>query len=144
MMKTMYGALIASLGVVALMLAADTSFAAAPRGGVSSTHFHPRFARPFRHHHKNFNNNNNAGVFWGDGGFFYEPPGGSGADLGQLIPEGIRNSNAFDIPWDWVHRYPPLVVPSDKPYVSTCPTETVTVPGRGGGPDQTVNIMRCY
>jgi hypothetical protein len=36
-----------------------------------------------------------------------------------------------------------MVTPSDKPYVTTCPTETVTVPSRFGG-DQTINITRCY
>jgi hypothetical protein len=46
------------------------------------------------------------------------------------------------VPWDWAHRYPPNVAPSAKPYVSSCPTESVTVPGRGG--DHTVNITRCY
>jgi hypothetical protein len=102
------------------------------------------FARHFRHHR--FNNNNNnfiGGVFWPDSGFNGPPTGGPGLDLTQPIPNDIRNTNAFDIPWDWAHRYPPMVTPSDKPYVTTCPTETVTVPNRSGG-DQTINITRCY
>jgi len=49
----------------------------------------------------------------------------------------------YDVPWDWAHRYPPNVVPSERPYVTTCPEETVTVPGRNGA-DASVRVMRCY
>ena len=54
----------------------------------------------------------------------------------------VRYPYTQDVPWDWAHRYPPAVVPSDRPYVSSCPTESVTVPGRDG--DRTINIIRCY
>jgi hypothetical protein len=37
-----------------------------------------------------------------------------------------------------------MVTPSAKPYISTCPTETIKVPGEFGGREQTVNITRCY
>ena len=143
----MYAAVIASVGAVALICAAGETFAGAPHAGVTSrphSHFrsHAPLARHFRH--QRFNNNNDiGGVFWPDSGFYGPPTGGPGLDLAQPIPNDIRNTNAFDIPWDWAHRYPPIVTPSDKPYVTTCPTETVTVPNRNGG-DQTINITRCY
>ncbi len=54
-----------------------------------------------------------------------------------------RYTYTYDVPWDWVHRFPPNVTPSDRPYVQSCPSESVTVPGRGGT-EQTVNVMRCY
>jgi len=54
-----------------------------------------------------------------------------------------RYTYTYDVPWDWTHRFPPNVVPSDRPYVPSCPTEQVTVPGRGGA-EHTVNITRCY
>jgi hypothetical protein len=138
-----YGALIASLGAVALMLSASGTFAAsgaAHSGGVRSAHpiSHPLVARSFRHHRRN-----NEAVVWPTGdGFFYGSPSGEPL-AGGTIPGDFRNTNAYDIPWDWVHRYPPIVTPSDRPYVTSCPTETVTVPG-GYGIDKTVNIMRCY
>ena len=147
MTNKMYAAVIASISAVALFCAAGETFAGAPHAGVTShphPHFrsHAPFARHFRHHR--FNNNNEiGGVFWPDSGFYGAPIGGPGQDLTQPIPNDIRNTNAFDIPWDWAHRYPPIVTPSEKPYVTTCPTETVTVPNRHGG-DQTINITRCY
>src|SRR5215471_13724114 len=145
MTNKIYAAVIASVSAVALICAAGETFAGAPQAGVTSrphSHFrsHAPFARHLRHHR--FNNNNDiGGVFWPDSGFYGPPTGGPGLDLTQPIPNDIRNTNAFDIPWDWPHRYPPIVTPSDKPYVTTCPTETVTVPNRSGG-DQTINITR--
>ena len=148
MTNKMYAALIASVSAAALMFAAGETRAGTPHAGVSSAHPHSHFrshapfARHFRHHR--FNNNNDVGaVFWPDSGP-YGTPSGAGADLSQPIPNDIRNTNAFDIPWDWAHRYPPSVAPSEKPYVPNCPTESVTVPNRNGGGDQTINITRCY
>jgi len=59
------------------------------------------------------------------------------------MPREIRYSYTEDVPWDWAHRYPPIVIPSDRPYVSSCTSEPVTVPGRNGG-ETTINITRCY
>jgi hypothetical protein len=149
MTNRMYATVIASVSAVALICAAGETFAGAPRAGVSSAHPHSHFrphvpfARHFRHHRFNNNNNFIGGVFWPDSGFNDTPTGGPGVDLPQPIPNDIRNTNAFDIPWDWAHRYPPMVTPSNKPYVTTCPTETIKVPNRNGG-DQTINITRCY
>ena len=65
------------------------------------------------------------------------------SDIPQSVSGDFRYTYTYDVPWDWAHRYPPMVAPSDRPYVSSCPAETVTVPGRGGR-EQTVNITRCY
>jgi hypothetical protein len=144
MMYRKYGVLIASLGVVALMLAASEASArsgAAGRGGLASTHSlsRPSIAHSFRHHRRG-----GFGEFWpGDEGF-YGPSGGE--PLVDATPPGsgnIHTTFTYDVPWDWAHRYPPAVTLSDRPYVSSCPTETVTVRGRGGG-EQAVNVMRCY
>jgi len=140
----MYGAFIASLSVVALMLGANETLArsgAAPRGGVASMHpiFRPSIAHPFRHHRRN-----NVGTFWpGAGGFFYAPNGEPITDTTQPPSGDIRYTYTYDVPWDWAHRYPPAVAPSDRPYVPSCPAETVTVLGRDGR-EQTLNITRCY
>jgi hypothetical protein len=144
-MHKMYGALIASLGAVALMLAANETFArpaAAPRGGVAPGHSvsRPAFAHALRHHRRNF-----GGIFWpAEGGFFYEPP--TGEPVGDVTPPmsgDTRYTYTYDVPWDWAHRYPPAVAPSDRPYVSSCPAEVLKVPGHDGN-EQTVSIMRCY
>jgi hypothetical protein len=133
-------ALIVSLSAFALLLVTSETFAAgrATRGAFASAH------RPgnhfFRHHRKP-----QAAIVWpGDDGFYgangYGP---NGEEFTPPTSNATRYSDTNDIPWDWAHRYPPIVVPSERPYVSTCPNETVTVPdGRGGKGE--VNIMRCY
>jgi len=142
----MYGTLIASLCAVALICAPDTTFAAGPHGGSNSahSHFHSRFHSPFaRSFRRNNRFNNGYFAYWPDdypSDYYNQPPGGPAE---QPIPNGVGNANAYDIPWDWAHRYPPLVAPSDKPYVASCPTETVKVPGLFGQ-EQSVNITRCY
>jgi hypothetical protein len=100
----------------------------------------PSNIHSFRHHRRN-----NVGVFWPAlEGFDYGPSGGEPlVDAAPPASNDIRYTYTYDVPWDWAHRYPPNVVPSDRPYVSSCPSETVTVPGRGGT-EQTVNVMRCY
>ena len=141
----MYGALIASLSAVALMLAANETFAASgagPRGGLSSAHAMSRapVVRSFRHHRRN-----NVGIFWpGVGDFSNGPSNGEPmVDLTQPRSGDVHYTYTYDVPWDWAHRFPPNVTPSDRPYVSSCPAETVTVPGQDGQ-EQTVSIMRCY
>jgi len=137
-----YGAFIASLSLVALVLAANETFArsgAAVRGGSISTHSisRPSIAHSLRHHRRN-----NVGIFW-PGDFYYGPSYEPMADVPQAGSGDIHYTYTEDVPWDWAHRYPPAVAPSERPYVPSCPAETVTVPGRGGD-EQTVNIMRCY
>jgi hypothetical protein len=144
MTHKMHGALIASLGAVALLLAANEAFArpaAGPRGGVAPAHSisRPGFAHSLRHHRRF------GGAYWGaDGGFFYEPPAGEAVgDAAPPVSGDIHYSYTYDVPWDWAHRYPPAVAPSDRPYVSSCPAEILKVPGHDGR-EQTVSIMRCY
>lgn len=137
----MYGAFIASLSVAALMLSANEASArsgAAHPAGVAPMHPRPAVAHLLRHHRRN-----NLGAFWPADGFFYGPSNGEPM-AGLTQPSGdIHYTYTYDVPWDWAHRYPPAVAPSERPYVPSCPAETVTVPGRNGS-EQTVSIMRCY
>ncbi|MCA1457740.1 hypothetical protein I6F35_31925 [Bradyrhizobium sp. BRP22] len=143
----MFGALIASVGAAALLFAANDASArsgGAPRAGVASA---PPVARPsvgpaFRPHRRGFVG---VGGFWpGAAGYLDAPTAREAiAEVPQSVSGDFRYTYTYDVPWDWAHRYPPMVAPSDRPYVSSCPAETVTVPGRGGG-EHTVNITRCY
>ncbi len=137
------GAVIASFSAVALMLAADATFARSGGAvGAAPAMGRPHIAPGFGHHR-----GRGAWNLWpAGGGFFYGPTTGEPlADVAQPLSNDVRYTYTYtyDVPWDWVHRYPPNVVPSDRPYVPSCPSETVTVPGRGGA-EHTVNIMRCY
>jgi hypothetical protein len=130
-------ALVASLGVAALMFASSTeTFArsgAAPRGTFSSRH------PAFRYHGRV------PGSFWpatGGYGYYDSLPGEPLAEVAPPVSNDVHYTYTTDVPWDWAHRYPPTVVPSDHPYVPSCPTDSVVVPGRDG--DRTVNITRCY
>jgi hypothetical protein len=126
------------------MLAADEAFArsaAAQRGAFASTHgnFHSPATRAFRHHRRG-----DGAIVWpGVDGYDYGPAGGEPL-VNAAPPSGdVHTTYTYDVPWDWAHRYPPAVTPSDRPYVSSCPEETVTFPG-GDGKGRTVNVMRCY
>jgi len=140
----MYGALVASLSVAALMLAANETFArsaGAQRGAFASTHgnFHSPGSRSFRHARRN-----DGAIFWpGVDGYGYGPTGGE--PLVDVTPPSgdTHTTYTYDVPWDWVHRYPPMVARSERPYVPSCPEESVTVPGRDGK-ERTINVMRCY
>ncbi|WP_407154992.1 hypothetical protein [Bradyrhizobium sp. STM 3557] len=132
----------AALLVSADMASARSGGVAPVRGGVASAHamVRPHGIGHFRHHGRFIGG---VWTYWpgyDDFGF-----GASGAPVGEAVPpqsNDVRYTYTYDVPWDWAHRYPPNVTPSDRPYVSSCPTESVTVPGRGG--EQTVNITRCY
>ena len=81
-------------------------------------------------------------------GYYYDPSNDAASNdaapnLAQPASSDVRYTYTYDVPWDWAHRYPPAVVPSDRAYVTECPEQTVTVRGKGGS-EQTVNIMRCY
>jgi hypothetical protein len=139
----MYRAFIASLSLVTLMLAANETSArsgAALRGGFASTHSiaHRPVAQLLRHHRRN-----NAEALWPATGDSYGPSNGGpiGGDVTQPASGDVHYT--YDIPWDWAHRYPPAVTPSERPYVPSCAAEAVKVPGRDGG-EQTVSITRCY
>ena len=146
MTNRMYRVLIASVGVVVLTLSASESFArsgGAPAGAAAGPRAmaRPLVAPGFRHHHRNFG----GGFFWpGDYGYGGYPSGGEpSAYVPPQTSQDIHYTYTYDVPWDWAHRFPPNVTPSDKPYVPTCPVETVTTTARDGS-EQTVNVMRCY
>jgi hypothetical protein len=148
MMSRSYGALFASLSAAALLLAPSDSFArpaGAAAHGLAAAPSGP-VARPPIAPGARFRGRNTPWVYWpGGGGFFYDNAGYNQpfVDAGQPVTNDVRYTYTYDVPWDWTHRFPPNVVPSDRPYVPSCPTEQVTVPGRSGG-EHTVNIMRCY
>ena len=144
----MNGALVASLSAVALVLGANETFAgtgAAPRGAFASAHSIPHrsaAARSFRHHRRN-----DSAIFWpAIGDFSYGPSTPNGEPLVNGTPPISGDTHytyTYDVPWDWAHRFPPAVTPSDRPYVPSCPSESVTVPGHDGK-EQAVSIVRCY
>ena len=150
-MKIMkFGKLAASVGALALVLAASEAAAragAGGRGGVVTAHPIARpITRPIGPHV--FRNHRGRNFLPLVGGTFYGPDGYPVTDVvppASSAPASneVRYTYTYDVPWDWAHRYPPTVVPSDRPYVPSCPSETVTVPGRGGA-EHTVNIIRCY
>ena len=146
----MFG-IIASLSAAALTLSAGDAFArgggsGGGRGGVAAAPFvrgaGPIGPRPFAHHQlrRGF-----ANGFW-PGGFYYgdESYGAPLASAGVPLTNDVNYTYTYkqDVPWDWAHRYPPNVLPSDRQYVPSCSNEPVTVPGRSG--EQTVNVIRCY
>jgi hypothetical protein len=149
MMYKMYGAFAASLSVAAVMLSGSETFArpggaapgaAPPAPFVAPAPMHrPPGAHAFRPHHRGHGH----GFFPGVGGTYYGgvPYGEAPVNVGQPIPDKYHFTYSYDVPWDWTHRYP-LTLPSDRPYVPSCNTEVVTVPGRGG--DRSVNVTRCY
>ncbi len=138
------GVIVIAAAVAALLLSVEAAAArsgAAPGAPAISGHVVGARApgvRPFVRQHRG------QGAFLpAVGAFAYGP---DGEPVPQQVPEhtsaDVRYTYTYDVPWDWAHRYPPNVVPSDRPYVSSCPVETVRVPGRGG--EQTVNVTRCY
>lgn len=149
MIARSHGALIASLGAAALLLSSSDSFAgpavAAAPGAVTAAP-PPAAARAPIGPGARFHRRSSPWVYWpGGGGFVNDGAGYSQplADVSQSLAADLRYTYTYDVPWDWTHRYPPNVVPSHRPYVPSCPTEQVTVPGRGGS-EHTVNITRCY
>jgi hypothetical protein len=143
MTRTISGALIASLSAAALMLPATLTFAgSAPRGAFVSTHpmvhpmVHPHLAHPFAHRRRFAG----APAFLpGDFGYYGPTYDEAPVQVAPSMPTHFHYTYTYDVPWDWAHRYPPMVAPSDHPYVASCPTQVVTVAG-----GQTVNVTRCY
>ena len=102
--------LIASLSVVALVLAASEAFAdpAGARGaGVAPARpAFPSFPRSMHHHHRG-----SGGFFPAGGGVFYglspdvvDEPVAVAPPLKQS--DDLRYTCVYDIPWDYVHRCP--------------------------------------
>jgi hypothetical protein len=129
-------ALIASLSAVALMLAPGSL--SARSGGMTAPHAVGH--RSFGHFHRH-------GPF---GPFVWGGDYGADAAYGQAPADAVAPASndvhvttTYDVPWDWAHRLPPQVTPSDRPYVPSCSNEGVTVPGNNGEA-HTVNVTRCY
>jgi hypothetical protein len=141
----LYAGFIAAAGVAALILATDAT-AAGPGivhgGGPVSTHpiFRPAVGRSLRHH---WRGHGNVGAIWPDAGVYGSPDGAPAAEVLPPNSGDVHYTYTQDFPWDAVHRFPPMVAPSDRPYVPDCPAQNITVPGHGGK-DQVVTIVRCY
>jgi len=145
-------AVTASITALALTLSAGETLARAGggrAGGITAPFARPGVpltrpvaplaARPFLSHR----NRGFAGGLWPTG-YYGAPYGEPMADGSAPLSNDVNVNYTYkqDVPWDWAHRYPPAVAPSDRPYVPGCSSEPVTVPGRSG--DQTVNVIRCY
>lgn len=136
---------LATVGAIALAFATNEAIAqaggagvvAAPQAGATVRGAHAfNGLHGFRHRGR------------GVGGYFWP---GYGYDYGAYVPAAgpitapfagpteVRYTTTYDVPWNWAHRFPPNVIPSDRPYVPGCGEESVAV---GGG--KTVNVMRCY
>ncbi len=98
---------IASLGVVALVLAASEAFAdpgGARGAGVAPVRpAFPSFPRSMQHHR-------GGGFFPGAGGVFYGLPNDVREPVVEAPPlkqsDDLRYTCVYDIPWDYVHRCP--------------------------------------
>src|SRR4029077_4691685 len=114
-----YGALIASLSVVALTFTATETFArsgtaAGVAAGAGRGVAHHSLAPSLRPQPPG-----TRGSWPAVGGYYYDPSNGTvPSDLAQqpLSPDA-RYSYTDNVPWDWAHRYPPLVIPSERAYV---------------------------
>jgi hypothetical protein len=141
------GALVA-VGAIAFAFATDETNARAGGVGVAGAP-HAGVARPAPHaitgpHAFRHRGRFNGGFFWpgyGDayGAYPTDTPVVTPLKGPLSGPDEIRYTTIQDVPWDWAHRFPPNVTPSDRPYVPGCGSETVDV---GGG--KTVNVIRCY
>jgi len=138
----MYGAIAASFASLALALGPNAMAAgsgAGPRAAFAAPH--PAGAGAFRHFHRH----NGIFTYWpgyDDSG--YGPSVGEPASpVAPPTSNDVHYTYTYDVPWDWAHRLPPMVAPSDHPYVPGCHDEAVTVPGRGGA-ERIVNVTRCY
>lgn len=100
---------IASLGAVALVLAASETFAdpgpARGAGVAPSRPAFPSFPRSTHHHH----HHRGGGFFPAGGGVFYGLPNDAPTVV-EAPPlkqsDDLRYTCVYDIPWDYVHRCP--------------------------------------
>ena len=105
--------LIASLSVVALVLAASEAFAdptvARGAGVAPARPAFPSFPRSHHHHPR-------GGFFPATGGVFYGlPPDAVDEPVAVAPPlkqsDDLRYTCVYDIPWDYVHRCPQFNTP---------------------------------
>ncbi|MDE2241264.1 MAG: hypothetical protein KGK01_02140 [Bradyrhizobium sp.] len=133
--------LIVSLGGLGLILASGEAFAGAERT-TSAAHSisRPSIAHSFGHHR-----GHRADIFWpgvADYGPTYDEPG---TEITPPPSGDVHYTYTYDVPWDAVHRFPPNVVPSTRPYVPDCTSQTVTVPREDGAQQSAnINVIRCY
>lgn len=145
--------LIATLGGLALVFPTGETFAGsgAARGTSFSAHSasHPAIARPFFGRHGGHRGNTFLPGVVVDGdygltGNYGSPYGEPGAEITPPSAD-VHYTYTYDVPWDAVHRFPPNVVPSNRPYVSDCTSQTVTVPRQDGAEESAnINVIRCY
>jgi hypothetical protein len=142
----LFGGLIAAAGLTALILAGNQASAAGPGMSRGVSHiagrpmFRPTVGRSFRHHR---GNGIVGAYYWPDAGVYGPSDGVPATEVPAPDSGDVHYTYTQDYPWDAVHRFPPIVAPSDRPYVPDCPAQSVTVPGHGGK-DQVVTIVRCY
>src|SRR5450631_3245031 len=111
-----YGAFVACVGAVALILAADETFAGpgaahVEGSAVARPTFRPPVARSLHHHR-----GNHVGAVW-PGDFFDGPSNDEPRmDVTPSASADIHHTYTYDVPWDAVHRFPPQVTPSERPY----------------------------
>ena len=135
--------LIVSLGGLGLILAAGEAFAGA--GAAQGTTAHSA-ARPSiaRCSGITVDTVRTPGLAW-----WTERTGRPMTNLAQRSRSHHRamsiTPTRMIVPWDAVHRFPPNVAPSTRPYVPDCTSQTVTVP-RDEGARQTadIDVIRCY
>ncbi|WP_319798818.1 hypothetical protein [Nitrobacter sp.] len=140
------GALVV-VGAIALVFATNEGIArtdgvgaaAAPRAGIATVRPPPHAfngLHRFRHRGRNV-----GGYFWPGYGDAYGAYIPTAEPIAAPLagPQEFRYTTIYDVPWDWVHRFPPNVIPSDRPYVPSCGEESV-----GVGAGKTVNVIRCY
>ncbi|MBV8926967.1 MAG: hypothetical protein JOZ74_16485 [Bradyrhizobium sp.] len=137
----MYSALIASLGTVALMLAASEASArtTGPRSGMAGSHLitHRPFVHALRHR------GIGGPVYWlGDYGYD-SAYGQAPADIAPPASNDVHYTYTYDVPWDWAHRLPPQVTRSGRAYVPNCSVEGISVPDNNGEA-HTVNVTSCH
>jgi len=145
------GAVFAMFLSVAFLLVFNQAFAQsgpAHHGGSFGAKHSPHHRFPHHIHHRR-----NMGFFPAIGGFWGVPNDGFGVDVyaPTYAPtfDATRYTCTYDIPWDWVHRCPPVAAYTDPDSPSVpvvrrpgCVNQVVTVPG-ADGKDQTVTMLRC-
>src|ERR1700757_3030898 len=129
-------AALAAVGAMAFAFATNGTMArpgavgAGPRAQIAPVRPIPHGLHHFRHRGGRFD----GGFFWP--GYGDDTYGAAAATAGAPItaplggPNEVHYTYTQDVPWDWAHRFPPNVTPSNRPYVPGCGAEAVDV---GGG-----------
>jgi hypothetical protein len=136
--------------VFAMFLSASLSLAFNQAFAQSGpAHHSANFAKHSPHHrfphHDHRRSKGLFGGFWGVPDYEF----GMDADAPTHPPTVYepRYTCTYDIPWDWVHRCPPVAAYPEAPSEPVvrgpgCVRQVVTVPG-ADGKDQTINMVRC-